>query len=171
MPKDHWVHDPLQGGGRLVGEVCHFIDLCVFLVGMVPVSGASTAMSDSDKYLQDNLAITLEFGDGSIAVIEYVANGSKIQSKEHIEIFYCGKSFVLNDFRSLILFEDNKKRENRSRFRQEKGHKEIWSSFVNSIIESKDPIIPYDQIWGVSKSTFRILEALRTKQRISIPPF
>ncbi len=171
LPKDHWLHDPLQGGGRLVGEVCHFIDLCVFLVGLVPVSTTASAMADSNKYYQDNLAITLEFGDGSIAVIEYVANGSKIQSKEQIEIFYCGKSSIIDDFRSLILFEDNKKSENRSYLRQEKGHKEIWSSFVNGILESKDPIIPYDQIWGVSKSTFRILETLRTRQRTSIPPY
>ena len=166
LPKDHWLHDPLQGGGRLIGEGCHFIDLCVYLVGMVPVNGTASAMADSNKYMQDNIAITLEFGDGSIAVIEYVANGSKIQSKEQIEIFYCGKSFIIDDFRSLTFFDENKKSENRSHLRQEKGHKEIWSAFVNSILGSKDAIIPYDQIWAVSKSTFQILETCAIKSKI-----
>ena len=171
LPQDHWLHDPLKGGGRLVGEGCHFIDLCTFLVGMVPLSGTACAMADSNKYLQDNLAVTLEFCDGSIAAIEYLANGSKIQSKEQIEIFYCGKTFIIDDFRSLIIFDEKKRSEKRSLLRQEKGHKEIWGAFVSSVLGSKDPIIPYDQIWGASKTTFQILETLRTRQRFTIPPF
>ena len=91
IPLTHWTQEPKIGGGRIIGEGCHFIDLCTFLAGCLPIRVQANAMPDGGIYRQDNAAITLSFADGSIAIITYLANGDKSLSKETFEIFCGGK--------------------------------------------------------------------------------
>ncbi len=100
LPTNHWLHDPAQGGGRIIGEGCHFIDLCTFFTGQNPVSAATQALPDGGQFQQDNCSITLRYPDGSIAVIHYLANGNKNFPKERIEVFAGGRIAVLDDFRT-----------------------------------------------------------------------
>ncbi|MCF6277673.1 MAG: bi-domain-containing oxidoreductase, partial [Anaerolineales bacterium] len=97
LPLKHWLHDPEQGGGRIIGEGCHFIDFVTFLVGESPVSVIAHALPDNGKYREDNVSMTFTFPDGSIGVVDYLANGDKSVPKERVEIFGGGKFAALND--------------------------------------------------------------------------
>jgi predicted dehydrogenase/threonine dehydrogenase-like Zn-dependent dehydrogenase len=92
IPSSHWLHDPSKGGGRLIGEGCHFIDYLVFLVGQIPESVHTQALPDNGKYTSDNFVITMVFSDGSIGTISYLANGNKLAGKEYLEVFCGGKA-------------------------------------------------------------------------------
>lgn len=152
LPSTHWQHDPLEGGGRIIGEACHFIDYLTFLVGAAPVALRATALPDQGKYHQDNMHITLEFPDGSIGSIVYLANGDKAFPKERVEVFCAGKIAVLQDYRSLELVAGGRKTVVRSHLRQDKGHQASWAAFVQAIREVSTPPIPYRQLLAVSKA-------------------
>ena len=123
LPREHWTNDPDIGGGRIVGEVCHFIDLMTHLAGQLPVRVYARTLPDLARYSGDNLAATLEFADGGLGEITYVANGDRGLPKERLEVFGGGLSAVLDDFRRLDTYQDGKRKSVRSR-RQEKGHAE-----------------------------------------------
>lgn len=159
IPLDHWTQDPNVGGGRIIGEVCHFIDLITFLVGDSPVSVNAQALPDSGKYREDNVSMTFTFSDGSIGVVDYLANGDKSFSKERVEVFCGGQISVLDDFVSLETIRDG--RRSRVRSAQDKGHVAEWKAFAKSIREGGEPPIPYEQLIGVTKSTFAAVESLR----------
>jgi predicted dehydrogenase len=101
IPPEHWVHDLAQGGGRILGEACHFIDFITWLVGAAPSSVSAQALPDLGRYRQDNAVIQLGFPDGSLGTVSYLANGDKSVSKERVEVFRGGRVAVLDDFRSL----------------------------------------------------------------------
>jgi predicted dehydrogenase len=167
LPLSHWLHNPEEGGGRIIGEGCHFIDYLTYLVGENPVSVHATALPDQGKYRMDNVEITLEFADGSIGSLAYLANGDKSFSKERIEVFCAGKVAVLNDFRSLELVGDGQKKVIRSRFRQDKGHQAAWEAFVKASKEGSTPPIPYDQLLAVSRAA--ILSTKAASEKIILP--
>ena len=126
IPRDHWTQDPREGGGRLIGEVCHFVDLMQFLTGAEPLSVfAQTTGSDgrNDVISEDSVFVTLQFSDGSNGVIAYLAEGDKSLPKEHIEIFGEGKTFVIEDFRSARLYADGREKKETLR-QQDKGQAE-----------------------------------------------
>ena len=85
---EHWTQDPKRGGGRIIGEVCHFVDLCRDIAG-APVTAVSASVMETQPNLMDTLAINLSFKKGSVATISYFSNGSKSLSKEYLEVFYC----------------------------------------------------------------------------------
>jgi len=101
IPAKHWVHDLVQGGGRIIGEGCHFVDFITFLVGAAPVGITARALPDSGKYREDNVSMTFTFPDGSIGVVDYLANGDKSFPKERVEVFCGERVAVLDDFRAL----------------------------------------------------------------------
>ncbi len=160
IPATHWVHDPLQGGGRIIGEACHFIDFLSFLAGGAPVSVHARALPDNGKYCQDNVSMSFAFADGSIGVVDYLANGDKSFQKERLEVFCGGRIAVLDDFRSLELVRDGQRRTVTRP--QDKGWSGEWAALAKSIREGGEPPIPYAQLIGVTKATFSVLEALRT---------
>ena len=98
IPPEHWVHDPAQGGGRILGEGCHFIDFLTWLAGAPPVEVSAKALPDMGRYRGDNAVITLTFPDGSVGTLSYLANGDKSVSKEWVEVFAGGRVAVLDDF-------------------------------------------------------------------------
>jgi predicted dehydrogenase/threonine dehydrogenase-like Zn-dependent dehydrogenase len=146
LPLNHWLHDPLQGGGRIIGEGCHFIDLCLYLVGKKPVSVQTFALPNIGKYKDDNVVINVSFEDGSIVTIEYLANGDKNVEKETMECFSGGKVAQLVDYRKLILTTNGKRTTFTNRIKQEKGHLQAWQSFIFSIKNGTKAPISFDEL-------------------------
>jgi predicted dehydrogenase len=167
LPSNHWLHDPAQGGGRIIGEGCHFIDLCTFLTGQNPVSVTAQALPDGGQFQQDNCCITLRYPNGSIAVIQYLANGNKNFPKERLEVFAGGQIGVLDDFRLLELVTETKKSLHRSRFGQDKGHLASWQNFLQSIPTSVPPI-PYEQLVSVTRASFAAVESMNIGKTVSL---
>lgn len=168
LPSNHWLHDLAQGGGRIIGEGCHFIDYLTFLVGQTPCAVQALALPDQGKYHQDNMQLTLEFPDGSLGSIAYLANGDKSFPKERVEVFCEGKVAVLDDFRSLALTANGHKKKYRSPFHQDKGHAAAWAAFVEAIRCAGAAPIPYDQLLAVSKTAILSGQAATQKTRIEI---
>ena len=147
IDNSHWVHDYDKGGGRLIGEACHFIDLCRFLIGKRIVEWSKNIMDDTNK---DTFTISLKFEDGSIGTINYFANGHRALSKERIEIYIDNKILKINNFKTLVGYGWNTFF-NPFSISQNKGQKEIVSKFLHSLTLSKEPIIPYNELIEVAK--------------------
>jgi predicted dehydrogenase len=162
IPATHWVHDPEQGGGRIIGEGCHFIDLLTYLVGQMPVSVSCHFLPDEGRYRQDNVVMTFRFQDGSLGTISYLSNGDKAFPKERVEVFCGGSVAVLDDFRGLEMVRDGKRTVLRSFLRQDKGHRAEWEAFVDAITNTGIPPIAYDQIFAVTKASFAALRSLQS---------
>ena len=170
LPLDHWAHDPAQGGGRIIGEVCHFIDFLTFLVGSVPTQLRARALPDQGKYLGDNVHITMEFPDGSIGSIDYLASGDRSFPKERVEAFGGGRVAVLEDFRSLELVGAGRTRRHGRRGRQDKGHTAIWEAFVDAVRAGGPPPISYGELVLVTQATFAAIESLSTGLAVELEP-
>jgi predicted dehydrogenase/threonine dehydrogenase-like Zn-dependent dehydrogenase len=166
IPLNHWTQDPVQGGGRIIGEGCHFVDFLTFLDGVAPVSGSAVALPDNGRYHEDNISMTFTFPDGSVGVVDYLANGDESFPKERLEIFCGGRIAVLDDFRTLEMLRDG--RRSVVKKAQDKGWKDEWIAFANAIRTGGQPPIPYEHLVGVTKATFAAMEALRGGQNISI---
>ena len=160
LPPDHWLNDPQQGGGRIIGEVCHFVDFLCFLTGSLPLEVETRSLPNLSQYSNDNIVCSLRFADGSHGTISYLANGDKSFSKERIEVFGGGSVAMLEDFRRLELVRAGKKRVSRSFMRQDKGHHGEWHAFVESIRNGKESPIPFHEIVSSMMATFA-LEASR----------
>jgi predicted dehydrogenase/threonine dehydrogenase-like Zn-dependent dehydrogenase len=167
IPLSHWLHDPIQGGGRIIGEGCHFIDFLTFLIGEPPVSVNAQGLPDHGRYREDNVVLTFTFPDGSIGTVSYVANGEKAFPKERVEVFCSGKAAALDDFRSLELADRGRRSVTRSRLRQDKGHLAEWHAFATAIAAGGPPPIPYSHIFGVMEATFASVHSLRSRQTIT----
>jgi predicted dehydrogenase/threonine dehydrogenase-like Zn-dependent dehydrogenase len=163
IPASHWTQDPAIGGGRIIGEACHFIDLITYLVGTAPTSVHAHALPDNGKYSEDNVSMTFNFPDGSIGVVDYLANGDKSVAKERLEVFCDGMVAVLDDYVSLTTIRDGNK--NEIRLAQDKGWKNEMSAFAKAIKEGGEPPIPYEHLIGVTKSTFAAMESIGTGQK------
>lgn len=168
LPPTHWLHDPQQGGGRIVGEGCHFIDFLTYLVGVSPVSVHAAALPDKEKYNRDNVILTLSYPDGSIGTVTYLANGNKNYAKERVEVFTSGRIAILNDFRALELVTENRKKVVHSALRQDKGHTNAWHGFLSALKNGGLPPIPYDQLISTSLASFAALESLRSGNRVDL---
>lgn len=169
LPVSHWLHDTSQGGGRIIGEGCHFIDFLTFLVGDPPISVTAFSLPGDGNYQEDNVHLSLTFPDGSIGTIDYLANGDKAFPKERLEVFSAGKIAVLDDFRSLELVYKGRRQNKRAFLRQDKGHRAEWQAFSQSIMHGDQPPIPYEHIYGVSLASISAVEALRTGDTVLIP--
>ena len=166
IPLNHWTQDPAIGGGRIVGEACHFIDFITFLVGEAPISVNAIALPDGGKYREDNVSMTFAFPDGSIGVVDYLANGDKSFPKERIEVFCGGQVSVLDDFVALQTVRDGRK--SAARGAQDKGHVAEWQAFAKSIREGGEPPIPYEQLIGVTNATFAAIESIKSNSTVRI---
>lgn len=166
LPPDHWTQDPAVGGGRIIGEACHFVDFITFLVGAPPVSVIAHALPDGGRYREDNVSMTFTFPDGSIGVVDYLANGDKSLPKERVEVFCEGTVAVLDDFVSLQITKDGRRTEERGA--QDKGWVNEWKAFVKAIREGGAPPIPYEQLIGVTEATFAAVESIRIGNKINI---
>ncbi len=168
IPLAHWTQDPDQGGGRIVGEACHFVDFLTYLVGAVPITVAAQSLPDDSRYREDNVVMTFSFADGSLGTLIYVANGDKALPKERVEVFTGGKAAVLDDFRTLELVAQGKRWVVHSRLRQDKGHRAEWEAFTQAAMVGGPAPIPYEQLFGVTEATFAALESLRSRHPVTL---
>jgi predicted dehydrogenase/threonine dehydrogenase-like Zn-dependent dehydrogenase len=164
----HWLHDPTQGGGRIIGEGCHFIDFLSFLTGSTPVSVSAQGLPDGGRYRSDNVQLTFRYADGSIGTVSYLANGDKAFAKEHVEVFTGGRIAVLDDFRALEMVVDGRRQSIRSRFSQDKGHIAGWQAFLEAVRTGGEPPIPYSDLIGVTRASILAAQALAGGQPIDI---
>ena len=162
IPPDSWIQDPEVGGGRIIGEVCHFVDFLTFMNGSLPVSVYGTVMDDP-RNLNDVLNVSLKYENGSIGTISYFANGYKNFSKERIEIYANGCTAILDDFRELTMYPRGRKK-SKKLMSQDKGQRVEVSAFIDAVLHGKEAPISFDEIHSASLVTFRILESLRTGQ-------
>ncbi len=169
LPLTHWLHDPNQGGGRIIGEGCHFIDFLSYLTGAVPLSVSAAGLPDGGRYRQDNVQLTFHYPDGSIGTISYLANGDKSFAKERVEAFSGGRAAALDDFRSLEISASGRREVIRSRFSQDKGHLAGWKAFLDAVRSGRQAPIPYGELVGVTRASILADRALRTGQSEMIP--
>ncbi len=162
IPADHWTQDIEVGGGRIIGEACHFIDLMRFLAGSEIVSIQARRMGDAPgvAITEDKAAITLGFADGSFGTIHYLANGAASFPKERVEVFAAGRVLQLNNFRRLQGFGWPGFRK-MNLWRQDKGNKACAAAFVDAIREGKVVPIPFSELTEVTRVSFEIVEALK----------
>jgi len=162
LPPNHWLLDPAQGGGRLLGEVCHFIDFLTCLAGAWPRRVAARGSGGED------VVVTLEFAGGSIGTIAYAAHGSRAFGKERVEVFGGGRAAVLDDFRRLEMVDGSRRRTAGSRLRPDKGHAGLWSAFLTAVAQGGEPPIPYGELLAVAEATLAAAESLRRGAAIEL---
>lgn len=159
IPNDNWIQDAEIGGGRVLGEVCHFIDYLTYLNGSLPTKIAATALPAANQ-LNDTLNILIQFENGSSGVIGYYANGSKALSKEYVEVFSAGMSAVLNDFKELKIYGKGKPKKKKL-VNQNKGQKEMVNAFIDGLLKDGQAPIPFNEIVAVTKASFQVLESIK----------
>ena len=167
--KDHWIQQPEIGGGRIIGEMCHFIDLMQYFTKAEPVKVFAESINTGNNKItaEDNIVIVVKFDDGSVGNLTYLANGDKSMPKESIEVFSAGKVGVINDFREGMFYKNGKQVKLKS---LGKGHKEEVNSFLNAVRDGKDSPINFRSICLTTITTFKILDSLYTglPQEISL---
>ncbi len=159
IPKDTWIQDMETGGGRIIGEACHFIDYLTFINGSLPVSVSAQALPDPDG-LNDTVNILLRFENGSTGVVAYYANGAKNLPKEYVEIFSAGTTAILNDFKELKIF-GKRKTFKKKLLNQNKGQKQMMEAFFNGLLKTEQPPISFNEIYSVTKAAFDVLESIK----------
>jgi predicted dehydrogenase/threonine dehydrogenase-like Zn-dependent dehydrogenase len=169
IPRDHWTQDPNDGGGRIIGEVCHFIDLMQFLTGAAPTTVFAQAVgaNQGNAISEDSVFITLQFADGSNGMIAYLAEGDAGLQKEHIEIFGEGKTFVIEDFRSARIYAGGREKKETLR-QQDKGQAEEIRVACAVVAEGKPAPIKLAELEATTRATFRIRDSLRTGQPMEL---
>ncbi len=166
IPKNVWVHDMEIGGGRIIGEACHFIDLCIYLTGSKVKSVSMSALGTHPDETTDNAIITLKFENGSQAVVNYFANGNKSYSKERFEIYVQNKTLVIDNFR--VMQGYGFKGFSKMKSKQDKGHSEQFRRYIEFLKKGGVPLIPFDEILNSTKASFAAIESLKTNSIIEI---
>lgn len=161
IPKAHWTQDLGIGGGRIIGEACHFIDLMRFLAGAPIVDVAARRMGDTPlvDVTEDKASITLAFADGSFGTIMYLANGSNAFPKERIEVFAAGRTLQIDNFRRMTGFGWPGFRK-QNLLRQDKGQEACAAAFLDAAASGR-PAIPADEIFEVARTTIEVADILR----------
>ena len=162
IPKDFWVQDKDLGGGRIVGEVCHFIDTCSYLTGSEVESVYATTISKSNQSIpdEDNVNIVLNYKNGSRATIGYYAYGGAAMPKENIELFGSGISMTMNDFRELHIYNGTSTKKEKN-MNQDKGFTNEFKAFQEAV-KTGEMAIPFESIYNTTKTTFKILDSIRS---------
>jgi predicted dehydrogenase len=168
ISRDHWVNDPEQGGGRILGEVCHFVDFLTYLADAPLIEVQARTLTTLEQYSDDNVFISLRFANGSQGTISYLANGDRSYSKERVEVFGGGAVAVLEDFRSLELVRHGQKQTFRSRFRQDKGHRAGLEALAAAVLGEGEPPILLDEIVSATLATLRAVESCSSGQSIEV---
>lgn len=162
VPPDHWTQDPAVGGGRLIGEACHAIDLASYLVGAPPVRvyAESIGGSAAPAVTDDQCFITLRHADGSISSVAYMAGGDRGLPKERVEVFGGGRAAVIDDFKEVVFSSGGRLRRAR-RWRQDKGHRTELEIFANIVLQGGDAPIAWEELRAVSLASLLAARSLR----------
>jgi predicted dehydrogenase/threonine dehydrogenase-like Zn-dependent dehydrogenase len=166
IPGNVWVHDLKIGGGRIIGEACHYLDLCVYLTGSKIQAVCMNAMGENPQENSDNASIMVRFENGSNAVVNYFANGAKSYSKERIEVFSRERVFVIDNFRKTSAFGVKGFKGLKSRI--DKGHKDQFAKYIDNIERGGEPLIPIEDIINVTRASFSALDSLRQNKWVEV---
>jgi predicted dehydrogenase/threonine dehydrogenase-like Zn-dependent dehydrogenase len=166
IPAGLWVQDQEIGGGRIIGEVCHFVDYLTYMNGSLPESVYATVLPDPEGK-EDTVNVSLSFENGSIGTISYFSTGSKSLSKEYIEIYRAGLIGVLKDFKELEIYGSGKTF-TKKLISQDKGQKTMIKTFLDAIKQGKPSPISFEEIYTVTLTTFKVIESIRIKQKVTI---
>ena len=166
IPPEVWVHDPEVGGGRIIGEACHFIDLCSYIAGSSVVSVCMNAMGENPQENTDNASILLRYENGSNAVINYFANGSKAYPKERVEVFSQNRVFVLDNWRKLTGY--GVKGFGTMRGRMDKGQKNEFALLNDRVRNGGEALIPFESIVNTTKASFASIRSLKERKWVDV---
>ncbi|MBK9398490.1 MAG: bi-domain-containing oxidoreductase [Saprospiraceae bacterium] len=159
IPDNSWVHDMESGGGRIIGEACHYIDLISFFAGSQVEKVIMNAMGKNTTSNTDNASILLKYKNGSSGVINYFSNGSKSYPKEKIEIYSQQKNILIDNFRSAEFFGYSKSKMKKT---QDKGHKEQFTQWNELLKNGGKSLISFDEIYNTSRAAILAVESLKT---------
>lgn len=160
LPRDHWTQDPETGGGRIIGEGCHFVDLLRFLAN-APIESVDAARMGNST---DNVSATMGFANGSVGTLHYFANGNKAFPKERLEVFCGGRVLQLDNFRELRGYGWPRFKK-MNLWRQDKGHAKEAKAFIEAVQQGSPSPIPFDELVEVTKATFDIVEKISSKPK------
>jgi predicted dehydrogenase len=160
LPKDHWTRDPIEGGGRIIGEVCHFVDLAQYLAGSSIKKVFATSLP-IEKTSEDDVLISLSSADGSQASIIYTTQAPPSLPKEYIEIMGGGKAAKIDNFNSWTFYSDRGKKTKKLFLSQDKGHKNEFLTLIEAIKNGKPSPISIKEIANTTLVTFKISESLK----------
>lgn len=166
IPANSWVHDRAVGGGRILGEACHFIDLITFLTGSRVIAVCMNAMGTTPTETTDNASILLRYENGSTGVINYFSNGHKSYSKERIEVYSQERTLILDNFRTLEGF--GFKGFSSLKTKQDKGHKAQFQALIQRIQAGGKPLIPLDEIINTTKASFAAIKSIKELAWVSV---
>jgi len=166
ISKDVWVHDMEIGGGRIIGEACHYIDLCSYLAGSKVISVCMNAMGTNPEENTDNASILLKYKNGSNAVINYFANGSKGYSKERVEVYSQERTLVMDNWIKLKGY--GFKGFSSAKSGQDKGHFNQFQELVTQQKNGGEAIIPFDEIVNTTRASFAAIDSLKEGKWISV---
>ena len=167
VPTGHWIRDLEVGGGRIIGEACHFVDFAQYIIGASPAEVFAYAASAPDGATPDAASFQIKFVHGSVAAVHYLATGDPGLPKERIEVFGPSIAAVLDDFTALDSYHDGRRTRRRLRH-QDKGHDEEIRSFVAACEQGGPLPIPLDQLALTSKVTFAVIESLRRGSAVAL---
>jgi predicted dehydrogenase/threonine dehydrogenase-like Zn-dependent dehydrogenase len=167
LPHDHWTYDPVQGHGRIIGEVCHFLDLAAFLSSSLPAEVQAWSVNGPGDHAEDNLHIQVLHADGSRAEILYLSSGDASVPKERIEVCAQGRTAICEDYRKAWFYSHNQCR-SRSLFSQDKGHREELRAFLKAVAEGGESPIPFESLRATTLATFRLRESLRCAKALPV---
>ncbi|MBK9128566.1 MAG: bi-domain-containing oxidoreductase [Phycisphaerales bacterium] len=168
IPPDHWTQDLARGGGRIIGEACHYIDLLVHLTGSRVRTVAAQMVGERGFATRtDKMSITLGFEDGSLGVVNYFANGSKAYPKELMEVFSQGRVFRLDNFRKLTGY-GAANFSSMSLMRLDKGHQAEFAAFVERITKGGPPLIPLGELVNVTLASLAAMTSAAEERTINL---
>jgi predicted dehydrogenase/threonine dehydrogenase-like Zn-dependent dehydrogenase len=169
IPPDVWVHDLESGGGRIIGEACHYVDLITYFTGSKVVEVSMHAMGQDPAENTDNASIHLKYENGSLGVINYFANGNKSYSKERIELYYQGKNLIIDNFRTLDGYGFGKWFGSRIlKTKQDKGHHKQFELLTKNWKEGGEPLISFEEIVNTTRATFASIQSLKEGRAIKV---
>jgi predicted dehydrogenase/threonine dehydrogenase-like Zn-dependent dehydrogenase len=166
IPANSWVHDRVVGGGRILGEACHFIDLITYLTGSRVTSICMNAMGISPTETTDNASILLRYENGSTGVINYFSNGHKSYSKERVEVYSQERTLILDNFRTLEGY--GFKGFSKLKTGQDKGHKAQFQELIKRIQMGGEPLISFDEIVNTTQASFAAIRSLKEGQWVAV---
>ena len=161
IPREHWIQNPEIGGGRIIGEMCHFIDLMQYFTDSEPVKVFAESISTKNSKIipDDNIAVIVKFSNGSVGNLTYLANGDNSMPKEKIEVFSGGSIGVINDFKDALIHRNGKTKTLKS---SGKGHKEEIKAFMEALTTNGKNPISLRSIYLTTLTTFSIIDSLKT---------
>lgn len=166
IPANVWVHDMLVGGGRIIGEACHFIDLITYLTGSKVKAVCMNAMGINPEENTDNASILLKYENGSTGVINYFSNGSKAYSKERLEVYSQERTLIMDNFRTTNGY--GFKGFSKLKTALDKGHKNQFHKLISQSKNGGNALIPFDEIVNTTQASFAAIESLKKGQWIEL---